>query len=100
MPSCIPAQSHLRAKYRKRTQTITCSVEDVYLREDVPCGVADGACRHCSVAKPLQNESMGTSPSSSLEPNALAYLIPDAATLDAFLEVLLGFLVLHFSFCG
>ena len=30
---------------------------------------------------------MGISPSSSLDPDAPAYLIPDAATLDAFLVV-------------
>ena len=70
-------QSRLRAKYRRRTRTVTCSVKNAYLREDVPCGVADGACRHCP---PLSGGSL-------LDPQAQAYLVPDAATLDALLEV-------------
>ena len=53
-------------------------MEDAYLREDVPCGVGEAYCPYCPPPAPA---------CPSLDPLAPAYVIPDAATLDALLEV-------------
>ena len=57
---------------------MTCAVEEAYLRDDIACGVAGGACG--GGCPPLSEAG------SSLDPRAPAYLIPDAETLDALLE--------------
>ena len=66
----------LRAKYRKRTRTVTCAVEECYLRDDVACG--SELCETCAPT--------GTS-SSSLAADARFIMIPDERTFSEFLEL-------------
>ncbi|GAX81333.1 hypothetical protein CEUSTIGMA_g8764.t1 [Chlamydomonas eustigma] len=71
-------ESRLKAKYRRHTHTITCAVEERYLRDDVSCGLGYPSCQHCP---PLSLTS------ASLDLHATSLVIPDADALDSFLEV-------------
>ena len=66
-------QAWHRHRYRKRSRAISDQAVEAYLREDVPCG--SPSCSLCSHTMP------------SL-PKAMTHLlIPDASTLESYLEI-------------
>ncbi len=85
----------MRARYRRRTRTIACAAEERYLRDDVPCGVRVSGLSLLLSLLPAHFLELQDCPhcpelsltSSSLDADAPAYLIPDAAALEQFLEV-------------
>ena len=64
-------------------------IPQAYLRDDIACGVADGACgrESCPSCSHVTSEAGSAAGGASLDPRAPAYLVPDAQTLDALLEV-------------
>jgi hypothetical protein len=68
-------QTRLRYKYRKRTHTITSALEEIYLRDEIPCGFECG------------NGGCPRAASTTLSLDAPFLIIPDDGVLDTYLEV-------------
>ncbi|GLC43803.1 hypothetical protein PLESTB_000909600 [Pleodorina starrii] len=89
----VSCQTKLSYKYRRRTHTVTPSLEESYLRVDVSC--ASEVCDSCRVgsgfgandASGASGGSAGAAPTSSLSASAPYYLIPDAVALSDLLEL-------------
>ncbi|GLI59064.1 hypothetical protein VaNZ11_000895, partial [Volvox africanus] len=85
----VSCQTKLSYKYRRRTYTVTSSVEESYLRMDVSC--ASEACDSCRVGLRASDAGAGAgagaTPISSLSASAPYYLIPDDVALSDLLEL-------------
>ncbi|EFJ50680.1 hypothetical protein VOLCADRAFT_88450 [Volvox carteri f. nagariensis] len=91
----VSCQTKLSYKYRRRTHTVTPSLEESYLRVDVSC--ASEACDSCRVgfgaedfgaaATFASGAGATAAPTSSLSASAPFYLIPDDVALSELLEL-------------
>ncbi|GIM17195.1 hypothetical protein Vretimale_19713, partial [Volvox reticuliferus] len=86
----VSCQTKLSYKYRRRTHTVTPSVEESYLRVDVSC--ASEACDSCRIGFGTSDVGAGAgavsaTPTSSLSASAPYYVIPDDVAFSDLLEL-------------